>query len=53
MCISVFYDIEFSELVKFLLQRPAASYQSCLDWAPVSSFVPRTIVDYAPRYLLT
>ena len=39
--------------VMCLLQRPVAPHQSCLDWAPVSSFVPRTITDYMPRYLLT
>jgi len=36
-----------------VLQRTVAPHQSCLDWAPVSSFAPRTIMDYVPRYLLT
>jgi len=33
------------------MQKAVAPYQSCLDWAPESSFVPRTIEDYVPRYL--
>jgi len=34
------------------LQQVFAPHQSCLDWAPVSSFVPRTITDYIPRSVL-